>query len=295
MLIMALKIVEFTFMNQILHLQSILTKLCSVACRAGERIMEYYGKSEIKSELKHDGTVVTEADKESERIIISFLKSLTPDIPIISEEQVSGDPRLDELPNDSETKTFFWLIDPLDGTEGFIRKKVRFSVNIGLVRNNKPMLGVIYFPVSDILYTGITGFRSYMLQNASRDVRCEHVQIRTRTCEKGEGLVALFDPRIPYSSELKMMLHKVKISRIVVDTDCHRLCRVSMGEIDIATISRSFEWDTIAGHAILKGAGGSLVNFEGTELQYGKPGFNNPCLMAHGRILDYGSQRGVSL
>jgi 3'(2'), 5'-bisphosphate nucleotidase len=94
-------------MNQILHLQSILTKLCTVACRAGARIMEYYGKSEIKNKLKHDGTVVTEADKESERIIISFLKLLTPDIPVISEEQVSKDPRLDELHNDSKTETFF--------------------------------------------------------------------------------------------------------------------------------------------------------------------------------------------
>jgi 3'(2'), 5'-bisphosphate nucleotidase len=219
------------------------------------------------------------------------LKLLTPDIPVISEEQVSEDPRLDELHNDSKTETFFWLIDPLDGTEELIQKKVRFSVNIGLVRNNKPMLGVVYFPVSDILYTGITGFRSYMLQNASRDVRCEHVQIRTRTCRKGEGLVALFDPRILCSLELKILLHKVKISRRVVDTDSHRLCRVSTGEIDIATIPGSFEWDTIAGHAVLKGAGGSLINFDGTKLQYGKPGFNNPCLMAHGRILDYGEPK----
>ena len=275
------------FINQIPRLQSITTKLCTVALRAGARIMEYYGKSEIKYELKHDGTLVTEADIESERIIISFLKSLSPDIPIISEEQVSGDARLHELHNDSKTETF-WLVDPLDGTEGFIQKKVRFSVNIGLVQNNKPMLGVIYFPVSDILYSGITGFRSYMLQNASTDIRCEHVQIQTRARGKGEGLVALLDSRIPYSSELKMMLHKVKISRRVVDSDSDRLCRVSRGEIDIATISRSFEWDTIAGHAVLKGAGGNLINFDGTELQYGKPGFNNPCLMAHGRILDYG-------
>lgn len=274
-------------MNQIPQLQSILMKLCSVALRAGARIMEYYNKPEIKNELKHDGTLVTEADLESERIIISFLKLLSPNIPIISEEQVSGDPILHQLHNDSKTETF-WLVDPLDGTEGFIRKKVRFSVNIGLVQNNKPMLGVIYFPVNDILYSGITGFRSYMLQNASRDVRCEHVQIRTRTREKGEGLVALLDPRIPYSLELKTMLHKVKVSTRVVDSDSHRLCRVSTGEIDIATIPRSFEWDTIAGHAVLKGAGGSLINFDGTELQYGKPGFNNPCLMAHGRILDYG-------
>lgn len=257
-----------------------------MACTAGATIMEYYDKAEIKSELKHDGTLVTEADKESERTIISSLKLLSPDIPIISEEQVSGDPRLDKLYNDSDAETF-WLVDPLDGTEGFIRKKVQFSVNIGLVRNSKPVLGVIYFPVSDILYSGITGFRSYMLQDASRRIRCEPVQIRTRTCRKGEGLVALFDPRIPYSSELKMFLRKVKISRRMVDSDSHKLRSVSTGEIDIATILRSFEWDTIAGHAVLKGAGGNVINLDGTELQYGKPAFKNPCIMAHGRILDY--------
>ena len=76
-------------------------------------------------------------------------------------------------------------------------------MNIGLLQNNKPMLGVMYYPISNTQYSGITGFRSYMLQNSSSDIKCEHVQIRTRVRGKGEGLIALLDPRISYLSELK--------------------------------------------------------------------------------------------
>ena len=138
-------------MNEILVFQSMLTRLSTVACRAGRTIMKYFEKDRIKSEIKYDGTLVTEADLASEKLIISSLGSLYPHIPTISEEQanVHSTGLFDR--NDNEPITF-WLVDPLDGTKSFMRKEDRFTVNIGLIQNSTALLGVVYFPLRDILY-----------------------------------------------------------------------------------------------------------------------------------------------
>jgi len=136
--------------------------------------MRYYEMDRVKSKIKYDGTPVTEADIKSERMIISSLKSFSPHIPIISEEQANVQSSTRGLYNGNGTETrTFWLVDPLDGTEAFMRKEDRFTINIGLIQNSKPVLGVIYFPVRDILYSGISGIRAELQPNASRKVKCK--------------------------------------------------------------------------------------------------------------------------
>jgi 3'(2'), 5'-bisphosphate nucleotidase len=275
-------------MNEFLHFQSMLTKLRTVACRAGRTIMRYYEMDRVRSKIKYDGTPVTEADIESERMIISSLKSFSPHIPIISEEQANVQSSTRRLYNRNGTETrTFWLVDPLDGTEAFMRKEDRFTINIGLVQNSKPVLGVVYFPVRDMLYSGISGLRAELQPNASRKVKCKPLQIKTSSCSKGDSLVALADSRISDTSKLDVLLRKVKISNRLVKNNSHKLCGVAIGDIDVSTIMRSFEWDTAAGHAILKGAGGNIIDSNGSELRYGKPEFKNPSLIAHGRIFEY--------
>jgi 3'(2'), 5'-bisphosphate nucleotidase len=272
-------------MNEILKFQLILNELNEVVCRAGRTIMKYYGMKEVKSKIKYDGTPVTEADIESERIIISSLKSFTPQIPIISEEQTDERLRTRTLydGNDNETRTF-WLVDPLDGTEIFMRKEDRFTINIGLVQNSKPALGMIYFPASDILYSGISGHQAQVQSKASRRVKFRPVQIKSRSCGIGDQMIALLNSGISDVSKLDILLRKVKIFDKVIGNNSHKLCGVAAGEIEVSTIMRSFEWDTAAGHAILKGAGGNIIDISGKELHYGKPAFKNPALIAHGRI-----------
>lgn len=274
-------------MNSILHLQSILTKLCLVACEAGRIIMKYYEIDWVGSRIKHDGTPVTEADMESEKVIISFLKSFSPDIPIISEEQMNAQPRIQAFDGISTGTRTFWLVDPLDGTETFMRKRDRFTINIGLVQNSRPVLGVVYFPARDLLYSGISGLRAQMQSNASRRInQGGPVQIMTSSLSKGNRIIALIDSRSSDVSNLDNMLRKVKITKRLVDSNIHKLCGVATGEIDVSTIIKSFEWDTAAGHAILKGAGGNIIDSSGRELRYGKPEFKNPNLIAHGGVFE---------
>jgi 3'(2'), 5'-bisphosphate nucleotidase len=275
-------------MNSILHLQSILAKLCPVVCEAGRIIMKYYEMDWVGRRIKHDGTPVTDADIASEKMIVSFLKSFSPDIPIISEEQTNSQSRIqafdDRISNGTRT---FWLVDPLDGTETFIQKQDRFTINIGLVQDAKPVLGVVYFPARDLLYSGISGLRAHMQSNASRRInQGKPVQIMTSSFSKGNRIIALIDSRTSDASNLANMLGKVKITNRLVDSNIHKICGVATGEIDVSTIIKSFEWDTAAGHAILEGPGGKIIDSRGRELRYGKPEFKNPTLIAYGGVFE---------
>jgi 3'(2'), 5'-bisphosphate nucleotidase len=272
-------------MNKSLQFQSILTELNTVVYRAGSTIMNYYEMEGVKYKIKYDGTPVTEADIESERIIISSLKSFTPQIPIISEERTNVRLRTRGLNDiDDNDAGTFWLVDPLDGTEAFMRKENRFTINIGLVQNFRPVLGVVYFPARDILYSGISGLQAQLLPNARLNVKFKPIQLKTHSCSNRDELVALIDPEISDTSKIDIILRKTKISKKLTDKNTLKLCGVAVGEIDVSTITRSFEWDTAAGHAILKGAGGNVVDINGRELHYGKPGFLNPTLIAYGRV-----------
>jgi 3'(2'), 5'-bisphosphate nucleotidase len=243
--------------------------------------MNYYKTEGVKYRIKYDGTPVTDADIESERMIITSLKSFTPQIPIISEEQTNVQSRTACDGNDAGT---FWLVDPLDGTEVFIRKENRFTINIGLVQNFRPVLGVVYFPARDMLFSGISGLQALLQPNVSLNVKFKPVQLKTCSYNIRDQLDALLDSRILDTSRFDSLLRRMKISKKLTGENTHKLCGVTTGEIDVSTITRSFEWDTAAGHAILKGAGGNIVDTKGRELHYGKPGFLNPILIAHGRI-----------
>lgn len=272
-------------MNEILYFQSVLNNLHRIVCRAGSIVMKFYGMKEIKTKIKYDGTPVTEADTESERIIISSLKSFNPQIPIISEEQSNLQLRMSGLYNGNEYESrTFWLVDPLDGTEAFMRKENRFTINIGLVRNSKPILGAVFFPARDILYSGISGLQAQLLFDASKTNRFNPVQINTWSCKNGDQVLALLDSGISETLKLDILRRMVKMPNTSINEYPHKLCGVATGELNISTVTRSFEWDTAAGHAILKGAGGNIVDIHGRELSYGKREFKNPTLIAHGRV-----------
>jgi 3'(2'), 5'-bisphosphate nucleotidase len=249
--------------------EGILNQVMDIAEEAGKLILSFYKKN-ISIAIKSDGSRVTQADKASEKFILNALEKLMPDIPIISEESVeSSELSLIEKGN-------FWLVDPIDGTEGFIRGNGDFAVNIGLLKNFHPYLGVIHAPVSEVTYAGIAKKFSVLKRGDQKTL------LFARSPDE-EGMIVLLYHTLPPSVERDRFLQKIKIKEKKVDSDALKFGRVAAGEVDIHPFFETcYEWDTAAGHAILQGAGGNITTLDGVELTYGKADFKNPPFLVHG-------------
>ncbi len=240
---------------------------CEIARGAGHIIMGYFANGYTKNK-KSDDSPVTEADIAANNYIIEKLSVLVPNIPIIAEE--------DEVLGSSEHKRFF-LVDPLDGTRSFVRGEPEFTVNIGLIENNKPVFGVIYCPPQDILYFGLVGGNAYK-QTGSTSPQI----IKTRPAPKG-GLTVVRSRSHP-SKATNTYLETLHIKELVSGSSSVKFCMVAEGSADIyPRFGRTMEWDTAAGHAILVAAGGKVEKIDGNAFLYGKQGFENPEFIAYGK------------
>ncbi len=234
--------------------------LCCIAVTAGRETLNYYDGS-VKVERKEDNSPVTQADYAAHHIIVDALEEMAPAIPIISEESERH-----ELPEGAE---YFWLVDPLDGTKSFIRGTGEFTINIGLIHRDTPVMGVIYVPVKRELYWGIVG------QGAWRKVDDEEVQmIQTRTPDYDALSVVVskshLDPQTEAFLQDKQVADKVSASSSL------KFCRVAEGVADLyPRFGPTMEWDTAAGHAIVVAAGGRVETPEGAPFTYGHADFRN--------------------
>ncbi len=243
-----------------------LASACEIAKEAGRIIMNYFSNGYEKS-TKSDNSPVTEADISANNYITAALKKIAPDIPIISEE--------DETLEYHEYKKFF-LVDPLDGTKGFVRGEPEFTVNIALIEDKHPVFGVIYCPPQDILYFGMTGKDAYK-QIGLNTPRI----IKTRLIPNG-GLTITRSRSHP-SEQTNEYLKTLDIKEIINSSSSIKLCLIAEGKADIyPRFGRTMEWDTAAGHAILQAAGGKLETTTGNPLLYNKQGFENPSFIAFG-------------
>lgn len=257
--------------------------LVDIAARAGGVIMRHYA-GEIDARKKADESPVTLADEEAERLILRDLKELAPEIPIVSEEAAAGGhiPAIGEL---------FFLVDPLDGTKEFINKNGEFTVNIALIAKGEPTLGVVYAPALDRLFVAKD-------LDAAFEIACTvspepgatprlGVQrpIRARRPEP-DGLVAVAS-RSHRDQKTEEYLHHYKVKAFRSAGSSLKFCLVAAGEADIyPRHGRTMEWDTAAGHAVVKAAGGTVTTLDGRPLTYGKvaDGFANPYFVARGRL-----------
>ena len=239
--------------------------------RAGEAIIEVYKSSKKEIETKGDGSPVTIADKRSEKILIKALLEIAPDIPIISEENASSHLR--------KPSQIYFLVDPLDGTKEFldINGSGDFTVNIGLILNGKPILGLIYAPVSEQLFYGLSSSRSYIEKQVGS---INPIRIRKTN---GERSIAVASKK-HRSEETNDWLLKKNISDIISVSSSIKFCSVAKGDADVyPRFAPTMEWDTAAGHAILLGAGGSVTLDDGvTPLLYGKKDYRNGNFIAWG-------------
>jgi 3'(2'), 5'-bisphosphate nucleotidase len=252
-------------MNSISYLQY-LAPCCDIARRAGDLIMTYYTGQFITSH-KEDKSPVTDADIAANQLIVNALYTLCPDIPIIAEE--------DEIPG-KEGHEWFWLVDPLDGTRSFVAGEGEFTVNIGLIHRDTPVLGVIYAPVQELLYYGASGQGSFC-----EDVGGHKTMLKTRAATK-EGVVMVRSRSEP--SERSLAFFKTLcIKATVPASSSMKFCTIAEGNADIyPRFGRTMEWDTAAGHAILNAAGGRVETTDGKPLTYGKAGYENPHFIAYG-------------
>lgn len=230
--------------------------------------MEIYA-TDFVAQAKSDASPVTAADVAAEAIILASLRKHFPDIPVIAEEQAAAG-------HVEKIGARFFLVDPLDGTKEFISKNGEFTVNIGLIENGAPVMGVVYAPALGEMFAGAAG------EGASRTIKGVTEKIETRACPP-EGPVVLAS-RSHRDRETEAFIAKQNCSAITNAGSSLKFCRLAEGKADLyPRFGRTMEWDTAAGHAVLVAAGGSVTNTDGTPFLYGKPGFANPAFIAKGR------------
>lgn len=236
------------------------------AVKAGENIMEVYNSTEsINYEKKADDSPLTIADKKSHNTIIDFLKDT--DIDIISEESKSIE--YQERKNWEE----YWLIDPLDGTKEFIKKNGEFTVNIALIKNNKPHLGVVYCPVKKILYWNDNDKKVFKREKEET----REIKKRKPINENEEGLRVVVS-RSHMSEETSEYVNKLTRPELISCGSSLKFLYVADNKADIyPRFGPTMEWDTAAAHSILNALEINVINLDtGRELSYNKENLLNP-------------------
>ena len=246
------------------NLKNICDKLLETFFSAGELSLTLRSKG-LKTEYKEDNTPVSNGDIEVNNIITNKIKNLTPGMPIVSEES-------SENKNNTKLKDF-WLIDPIDGTYDYVNNKDEFTLNAGLIINNKATLGIIYAPAKDRLFYSYGKDLSYEFSNNEENkIFCEKKTPKNKI------------KAVAYSQELKPEISKIHNKYGVTDhvrmKSSLKFCVIATGEYDLYVAEpRASEWDIAAGHAILENAGGIITDHMDKEILYGKKNFKNPGLI----------------
>ena len=244
--------------------------LCLAVREAGAKIMEIY-ESDFEVRTKGDESPVTAADEAAEAIILEHLAALAPDIPVVAEESVAAG----NIPDISGGT--YWLVDPLDGTKEFVSRNGEFTVNIGLIEDHRPVLGVVYAPVLDRLFFGSMTSGAFCENTPGNR---EKIEVR-RPDEDGLVVVASRSHRDAATDDY---LAQFTVKELTSAGSSLKFCLVAAGEADFyPRLGRTMEWDTAAAHGVLRAAGGSLTTLEGEEFLYGKPDFANGFFVAKGK------------
>ncbi len=249
-----------------LNLNELLKKAEQAARAAGVEILKIYESGDFSIEAKADNSPLTLADRSAHHAIVDVLAETN--LPILSEEGRS-------IPYDERKNwDYFWMIDPLDGTKEFIKKNGEFTVNIALIHQNKPILGVVYPPVLNQMYSAIKG------QGATLDGTKIHVSGK-RLTEPGLKAVA---SRSHMSPETEAFLADLKDPVMVSKGSSLKLLMVASGEADVyPRFGPTMEWDTAAAHIVVEEAGGNMLQTDQKqEVRYNKPDLLNPYFVVLG-------------
>lgn len=262
------------------HPEALCNRVRRIALEAGALTLEHFDESGYKgADAKADGSPVTIADREAEALIENALKDIFPDIPIVGEEAVAGGYR-----PDLSAQEYFWLVDPLDGTKEFISGSGEYTVNIALIKNGVPILGVVYAPAKGELYAGAGEGTAIRWSEDSDKERSIYVRRPPK-----EGLTVVASRSHGDDEKLQKFLEGLKVSKVLKRGSSLKLCAIAAGKADIyPRFGPTSEWDIAAGHAVLIAAGGTVTGLDGAPLTYGgaDPDFLNPEFIASSGFLD---------
>ena len=222
-------------------------------------------KKGLKKEIKSDNTLVSNGDIEVNKFITKKISEITPDIPIVSEESSDN--------KDNTQLKNFWLVDPIDGTYDYINNLEEFTINAGLIINNKPVAGLIYAPAKKRMFYSHGVGSAFELNNG------QIINLNNKIIENKKPIKF-----ISYSNKIKPEIQKIYqdigVAKNIKMKSSLKFCVVAAGEYDgYVAEPRAYEWDIAAGHAILIHSGGTVTDFDGNEILYGKKNLKNPSLI----------------
>ena len=255
-----------------------LLEIVNISVDAGEAILNYYNEN-VDVIYKDDESPLTKADLASHKIITDSIKKITPDIPILSEEEF-----IDWKIRKKWKK--YWLIDPLDGTKEFIKKNDEFTVNIALIENNRPILGVIYTPALNELFYSIKNFGSYKILTKKKLNTLKEAK-RISINKKKSNKIKIVGSRSHSNPILDKWVNKnFNEFDILQKGSSLKFCLIAEGSADIyPRFGPTSEWDIAAGHIILEEAGGKLKSIDNKEILYNeKENILNPEFFAYSNV-----------
>jgi 3'(2'), 5'-bisphosphate nucleotidase len=249
---------------------ALLSSIAELARRAGEKIMEVYGQ-QVEVTHKADASPLTVADLRSHQLIVAGLTALTPHIPVLSEEA-------SDIPFPvRKTWSRYWLVDPLDGTKEFLSRNGQFTVNIALIENHAPVLGVVSVPAQRTVYTGSrTG-------GAFRQVG-EQAAIPIHTTSPAPPILRVVGSRSHRDQHTDALIARLGPHDLVAVGSSLKFCLVAEGNADFyPRLGPTSEWDTAAAQAVVEAAGGAVTMLDGTALRYNtKESLLNPHFLVVG-------------
>lgn len=252
------------------HLTAVIRRL---SLEAGERIMQVYNGPDFEVRTKADASPVTEADEAADALISAGLRTAFPEVPLITEEQAASH---------AQTASTFLIVDPLDGTKEFAQRRGDFTVNIAFVQDGVPVRGVVYAPAQRrLFYTLPDG--SSVEETGSLDPQSAGPRRPIRVARPDNAALMVVASKSHRDAETDAYIAKYAVRDMTSAGSSLKFCLVASGEADLyPRLGRTMEWDTAAGDAVLRGAGGHVVRFDDhTPLTYGKPGWDNPFFIAH--------------
>ena len=247
-----------------MDLKKIVESLIGNFLEAGDLAIQLREKG-LEKKIKADNTPVSNGDLEVNKFISNKISEVTPNLPIISEET-------SENKNNLNLRDF-WLVDPIDGTYDYINNLDEFTINAGLIVNNRPVAGLIYAPAKQRM------FYSYEKGSSFEYSKGETINLSNKPYKNSKDLKF-----ISYSTKIKPEIQKIYddlgVKENIRMKSSLKFCVVATGEFDgYVAEPRAYEWDIAAGHAILEHSGGTVTDFDGNEILYGKKDLKNPSLI----------------
>lgn len=244
-----------------------------LALEAGDRIMTIYNSPDFEVKSKSDSSPVTEADEAADALISAGLRAAFPDVALITEEQAAS--------HSLEAKTFL-IVDPLDGTKEFIQRRGDFTVNIAYVKDGVPLRGIVYAPAKGrLFYTQADG--TAVEEMGPFDKAAVGVCKPVAVAKPDNGALMVVASKSHRDAATDAYIAKYAVKDMTSAGSSLKFCLVATGEADLyPRLGRTMEWDTAAGDAVLRGAGGHVVRFDDhSPLAYGKSGWDNPFFIAY--------------